>query len=70
MQMNTTNLTTMSHFMIRDVLNTLEATGFDVSPLDTNRDDYTGTLNFSHSRYAAEVGESHMWSLYSLPNGQ
>lgn len=76
-------LTTMSHVMIRDALNALEATGFDFSQFDTNNDGYIDAIGFFHSGYAAETGGSdafnttytsriwsHMWSLYSLPEGQ
>ena len=74
---------TNSHIMIRDALNALQATGFNLDEFDTDNDGYIDAIGFLHSGYGAEWGGtdaygtyytnrmwSHMWEVYSLPGGK
>jgi M6 family metalloprotease-like protein len=76
-------LNTVAHIMVQDALNSLQATGFDFRPFDTDSDGYIDAIGFLHSGYGAEWGGtdaygndysrriwSHKWALYSLPGGQ
>lgn len=76
-------MTSMSHIMIRDALDALQATGFNFLPFDQDGDKYVDSITFFHSGYGAEWGGtdsfgtyyidrvwSHKWALYTLPGGK
>ena len=76
-------LSTRIHLAIADALDALQATGFDFTSFDTDKDGYIDAVGFLHSGYGAEWGGSdgygttyanriwsHKWILFSLPGGK